>query len=365
MYVKSLTLTNFRNYASLSLDFPEDKIFITGSNGTGKTNILEAIDYLVLGRSFRKAENSDLIRRGEKEATIYLVFYDERDNKDHTLACSIGNKYKLLAYDGEKISSLSKVLGKLLAVYYEPSQVFFFKEEPAERRKLFDETLSQLNPEYLHAIGQYKKLLRDRNATFSNGGDIDVLNVLRDRLINLSYRIVFERKRLANLLSKKASDYYRQLFNTDKTLTLLYKTSSPLDDDQESFVRNSLELFESNKSAERLRGQTLIGPHRDDLTGLLNGSDIAGYGSQGENRIASLSLRLAIRDVLTEKMKAAPLMLLDDVTSDLDLQRTQNLLNCVSNGNQVFVTGTKVPEAYQGYTIYETNETNQCTRRKS
>ncbi len=357
MYVKRLILNHFRNYSQIDLSFGQDRIYINGNNGTGKTNILEAIYYLTLGRSFRKAEDTALIQKGEKEASIYLEYFSESDQKDHHLSTVIQPNSKIFAFEDEKVKSISKIFGKLIAVYYEPSLVFFFKDEPEQRRKLLDETCAQLSSTYLFALTRYKKLLKERNTALQQDYDSDVIDVLRNELINLSYRIVKDRKDVVKLLSKKAEEYYFKLFGEEnRRFTLQYKTSSPLDDDQESFVEHSIDLFQKNKSLENIRKVTLIGPHRDDLLGKLNENSLAGYGSQGENRIASLSLKLAILDLLSDKLGSRPLLLLDDVTSDLDEKRCNNLLSCINKENQqVFVTGTKIPNGFDHYQVYTSN----------
>ena len=353
MYVKSLILNHYRNYSHLEANFGKERIYLTGENGVGKTNILEAIYFLTLGRSFRKAEAVDLIQKGEKEASLYLTYYSEEDNKDHSVSCVLGPDYKIFALDDEKVKSVSKILGKLIAVYYEPSLVFFFRAEPEGRRKFLDETLSQLSPSYLYALARYKKLLKERNSALQQDYDPDIIKVLRNQLINLSYRIVMERKELIKTLSQKGGDYYHRLFGSDeKKFTLTYKTTCPLDDDQDSYVKNALARFEANQSVESIRKVTVIGPHRDDLVGSLRGNDLADYGSQGENRLASLSLRLASLDILTERLKKRPLLLLDDITSDLDETRTKNLLTCLNQDEQIFLTGARIREGFENYSIY-------------
>ena len=362
MFVRKLVLNHFRSYSHLDVDFPEKDIYITGNNGQGKTNILEALHYLTLGRSFRKAEDKELIQGEEKEASIYIDYHDESDGLDHSLSCIIRRGYKIFSYDGEKAKTLSGMLGKLLAVCYDPGQVFFFKDDPSERRKLLDETLSQLDSKYLYAIGRYKKLLKERNTGLAQNYDIDVLDVLRDQLINLSYRIVLERKRLVALLSKKMDRIYRELFGKERELFLLYKTNCPLDDDQERFVSNAKESYRSNQSIENLRKMTLIGPHRDNLIALLDEKDVSRYGSQGENRLSSLSLRLAIRELFKEKTGKEPLLLLDDVASDLDEIRCRNLLGSIKGQGQAFVTGTQIRDGFDDYQIYVAME--HSLRRK-
>ena len=357
MFIRRIVLNHFRNYSQIDVNFGLNRIYITGNNGIGKTNILEAIYYLTLGRSFRKADDKALIQHGYDEASIYLEYFSEKDNKDHHLSCVINSSYKVFAVDDEKVKSLSQILGKLIAVYYEPSLVFFFKDEPEQRRKLLDEACSQLSPQYLFAIGRYKKLLKERNIALQQDYDPDILDVMRNQLINLSYRIVKDRKDAIRKLSKSASDYYQKLFGEEeKNFVLTYKTSCPLDDDQESFIKHSIELFKKNQSMESLRKVTVLGPHRDDLIGNLNQNSLASYGSQGENRIASLSLKMAVLDLLSESLGVRPLLLLDDITSDLDEKRCRNLLSCINMENQqVFVTGTKIPDGFNDYQIYTSN----------
>lgn len=357
MFIKRLILNHFRNYEHIETSFGQDRIFLTGENGIGKTNIIEAIYYLTLGRSFRKADDSSLIQKNQKEASIYLEFFSEEDNRDHSLSCVIGKDGKTFAFDDEKVKSISSIFGKLLAIYYEPSLVFFFKNEPEQRRRMMDENCSHLSQAYFFALGRYKKLLKERNVALQQNYDSDVIDSYRNQLINLSYRIIQERKAFVKEISKKSSRYYEQLFKeNEKNFTLSYRTSCPLDDDQESFVKNSIQLFEKNKSLENMRKTTIIGPHRDDLTGYLNSNPIAAYGSQGENRIASLSLRLSLVDILKEKLSLTPILLLDDVTSDLDEKRCQNLLACINKEDmQVFVTGTRIPNGFSDYQIYTSN----------
>lgn len=356
MFVKRLVLDHFRNYDHLDVAFGQDRIYLTGENGIGKTNIIEALYYLTLGRSFRRADDLSLIKKGAKEASIYLEFFSQKDNKKHSLSCVISKECKQFAFDDEKMKTISSIFGKLLSIYYEPSLVFFFKDEPEQRRKLMDESCSHLSKEYLFALGRYKKLLKERNSALQQNYDSDIIDSYRNQLINLSYRIIQERKKLVIMLSGKTSEYYKKLFGENKRFSLSYKTSCPLDDNQESFIKNSIELFERSKSLENIRKLTLIGPHRDDLNGLLDGNSLSTYGSQGENRIASLSLKLSLLDILFEKLEDYPILLLDDVTSDLDEKRCQNLLSCINKPSlQVFVTGTKIPKGFSDYQIYTSN----------
>ena len=363
MFIKRLVLNNFRCYSHLDIPFDDEKIYLTGENGVGKTNIIEAIYYLTIGRSFRKADNEALIKTGEKEASIYIDYHSESDGLDHSLSCIIGHNYKIFAIDGEEVKKISSIFGKLLAIYYEPSLVFFFKDEPEARRRFLDEALCQLSPRYLYSIGRYKKLLKERNFAMQSNYDADVIETLKNQLIIHSYRIVYDRKHLIDKLSQKANSYYSLLFGkNDRKFELCYKTNCPLNLDEKNYVEQCKSLFEQNKSNENLKKTTAIGPHRDDLCGLLNGNELAQYGSQGENRLASLSLKLAVMDELKETLGNQPLLLLDDVTSDLDDARCKNLLSLTSKKNlQVFITGTTIRSGFENYKIYKTNGTELTT----
>lgn len=354
MRVKRLILHHYRNYPELDLDIGSDnRIFLTGNNGSGKTNLIESIYYLTLGRSFKKSEDAELIQNGEQQADIYLVYEDDISGEEHSLSCLIGKQKKMFAYDGEKVNSLTKLLGKVLTVYYDPSQVFLFKEEPSERRRLLDETLSILSREYLYAIGRYKKLLKERNAALAQMADPDIIDVLRNELIALAYRIVVDRKNIMEQISKKVQENYKVLFKEERKLSLVYTTNCPEETDQATFTKEAIQKFEANRSYENMRGQTQIGPHRDNIIAYLDGKDISGYGSQGENRIATLSLKLAIHQMTKEKLGSSPILLLDDVISDLDRKRAKALLDEVGKESQVFITGTQVPQDDNDYQIYE------------
>jgi DNA replication and repair protein RecF len=362
MFVKEVVLQDFRNYQKLDLPLDSSKIFISGANGVGKTNFIEAIFYLTLGRSFRKTADNSLIRKDSKEASVFLRLNDERDGKDHTLSGVISPEAKSFAYDDKELPSLSKVLGKLLAVIYDPEMAFFYKEEPAEKRKLLDEVGSQLSTSYLYSLSRYKKLLRERNQALSKHYDSDIVKVYRNQLISLSYRIVMDRKSIVKELSSLAESYYTALFGEEHHLLLSYHTNCPLSDDEESFRKEAASLFDSNQSLENLRLTTLIGPHRDDLKACLDGKDVSLFGSQGENRLASLSLRLGIRDLYKKKLGVEPILLLDDVASDLDDKRQANLFRAVGTSGQVFLTGARIPKDAKDYAVYE-SVSDSLTRR--
>lgn len=357
MFVRRLIINDFRSYDHFECDFDESRILISGENGIGKTNILEAIHYMTIGRSLRKAETEQLIHFGRDQASIYLVYHSESDDKDHTLSCLLTQNGKSFAVDDEKVSTTSKILRKLIAICYEPSLVFFFRDDPESRRKFLDESLSQISQKYLFAIARYKKILKQRNSALQQDYDSDVIDVLRNELINLSYRIVKDRKDFIKKMDESSNIYYRRLFQGGcKELHLQYRTNCPTNDDQETYMKNCLELFEKNKSVETMRKVTVIGPHRDDLNCLLDRKDIATTGSQGENRLASLSLKLALADELEKVLGNRPILLLDDITSDLDSTRCESLLKLIDEKKQqVFVTGTENKKGFEEYTIYETD----------
>ena len=353
MFIKELTLSNFRSYKDLHITFPNSTIFIIGKNGSGKTNILESLYYLSIGRSFLKVEDKNLINDKSSSATIFIRYHSD---KDHTISSLITPKYKQIYFDDDKVKTLSSLLGKLLITYYLPNQVYLFKEEPSERRRILDETLSQLDSDYLYEISRYKRLLKERNSAIVQNFDIDVINVLKDQLINLSYSIIKKRKKLISLLSARADGTYHSLFANNKKLTLFYKTSCSLADNKDKFISEMEILFEKNRSIENIRRYTIIGPHRDDFFAQIDDKNLSSHGSQSENRLASLSLRLAIRDEIEYEKKEKPILLLDDILSDLDKTRQDNLLSYIKDKGQVFITYAKRDDRFKNNFIYTTSD---------
>ncbi len=337
MFIRKIVLDNYRSYSHLEIEINSFKNYIYGVNGTGKTSILEAIYFLSVGRSFLKTEQGSLIKFDSKYAKASILLEDKKEK--HILTTSLTKDGKDFYLDDNKLKNASELLSYLSAFYFNPESVFLFKEEPALRRKLFDIVLCQIDKKYLYSLSRYKKILKERNLALSKGYDQDVIDVLRDELVNLSYYLVYQRRKVVSFINKEISRIYSQIFGSEREVKLLYKTTSPLDDDKEEFINSAKKIFDLNKSRENISKMTLIGPHRDNFILNLDNKDISFYSSQGENRIGALALKLTLHKYESLILNKVPIFLLDDILSDLDDDKKRNLLNYLDDKMQVFITG--------------------------
>lgn len=366
MQVKELAIKNFRNYEEETVTFNKGVNFIYGANGSGKTNLVEAIYFLSLSRSFKRCSDSDLIRKGQDKAEIRVTYEIENGEEkgEHTIGAIITPNGKTFYIDQEKVPQVSRVLGKMLAISFDPGVVFLFRQDPMERRRFLDETLGSVSKGYLYTLGRYKKILRERNFTFNRPSiDEDVLRVLTDELVTSAYILSRQRRILVTKLQEKAAKIFKQL-EPEKSLKISYISNLPDEDDQEMFRNKTKALFEASRSEERLKKYTLIGVHRDDLEAEIEGESLSSYCSQGQNRVAIFALKMAVAELIEELKNEAPIMILDDVLSDLDATKCQKILDFLKGDRQSFVTVadiTKVKDK-DNYVSYEINS-NKVVRR--
>ncbi len=337
MYVSRLDLVNFRNYDQLHIEFEKGINLIVGPNAIGKTNLIEAIYYLTMARSFKKANDENLIMFDKQLAQIRISYTDNQIN--NLIEADITKKGKLIKLNSEKQTSVSKIIGKLLSVVYSPMSVNLFRNEPQERRKFLDSSLCLLSEEYLNDLTDFKKILKQRNNSLYMEDEI-VINILTKRLIDVSYKIYVKRNKLVNLLNKEIADIYYKLFDTTNKLELRYITNLVQVNSKEEFLKQMEDKFNSIKSEERKKKTTLIGPQRDDLIAYLDNKEVYSYSSQGQNRLVVLALYLSLDNILKKQYNKEPILLLDDVFSDLDTKRKELLLEYLKSKEQVFITTT-------------------------
>jgi DNA replication and repair protein RecF len=354
MQVITLSLVNFRSFDQLRMDFADGLNIITGPNAAGKTNLIEAIYYLSLARSFKKANDKDLIKIGADEAQILIDYKSDIDGK-HTLEATILDQNKTIILDNEKIPSVTKIVGKLLSLVYSPLSVGLLRGEPAERRRYLDTILSSVSEQYLYALIRQKRLLKERNTALYQNYDEDVIAVLTNEISNVSYRLFLERKAFIMKADSLIGKIYDSLFDVNDEVHLRYQTNVPDTDGQEQFVQEMNKKFAAVKSEERIRKTTLIGIQKDDMVATLNGKNIYAYASQGQNRLAALALTLATREIIADHYKEQPILLLDDVMSDLDEKRKQNLVNYLKKGGQIFLTTAEDMKPQEGIAVYSIN----------
>lgn len=340
MRIERLDLSQWRNFEQASVTFSPTFNFVTGENGSGKTNLLEAVAYLSQARSFRKAPDKDLIRQGQSLAAIRgsFVFTSSEYTKQVDALIRAGGK--AIKVDDKKASTLSSFFGTVSVVSFDPKKVFLFRSEPSERRRAMDETLSGIYPKYLYSLSRYKKLLKQRNQALVQKADEDVLTVYTRELINSAWRLVSNRAEMVKEAGSIANAIFKELFDSKAELALTYRTDMPPTDDFETFKSEATALFERKRSAERLRRATVVGPHLDDISCALNGLPIQNYGSQGQNRLAALSFVLALAQITGQKRQEKPILVLDDVLSDLDSKRKARLCEFSLSLGQTIVSGS-------------------------
>ena len=347
MVIKTLSLKNFRNHAYLSYDFSPNLNILTGRNAAGKTNVVEAIYYLSLARSFRTTEDIDLIQRGKEVAEIDATI--QEGELKRKIRVVITDSSKQIFINGKKISKISELSKCMNVILFEPKDVMLFRGSPKARRNFLDISLSKQSQPYLDYITRYNKVLKDRNELLK-GDNVDpvLLETTTEMLVKLSGPIVSYRQMYVKDINDILIKITRALTGEEGKLEIIYK---PFVEYGKEFQKNALEAFK--KAEERdLRGKaTTLGIHREDFSVSLNGRDIGQFGSQGENRIVSLALKLAPYFLIEDKDKR-PVVVLDDVMSELDLAHRQRLIKFVKKFEQVFITATKLEvEGAAQYTI--------------
>ena len=341
MILKSLECENYRNLWHTVINPDEGINVICGENAQGKTNILECIWLFTGGRSFRGAKENELIRFGEKYSRIKIEFFSEE--RDQTLEFMIQNgKRKAVLNDVPK-QYLSQIIGKFCAVVFSPNHLSLIKDGPEERRGFIDGALCQIKPSYAVTVTRYRRILNERNALLK---DIprqreleDTLEVWDRRLASEGAAAAAERIKYMNKLIPTAFAFYDGISGGREKLELQYKMNFGGTEDMsvpelEEALYNSLR---KRRSDDIYCGYTTAGIHRDDIIVRINGKDSRAYGSQGQQRSAVLALKLAEAATLGREKGESPIILLDDVLSELDPSRQDYLLRRLS-GMQVFIT---------------------------
>ena len=342
MRIDRLDLENFRNMESLSVLPCESVNIIYGDNAQGKTNLLEAVWLLSGAKSFRGAKDADLIRFGESNTLIESVFFC--GGRQQTSKIRIEGKKSAWLNDIRQ-DSVTSFAGIFTAVVFSPSHLGLVKDGPAGRRKFLDTSICQITPRYIGMISQYQRILLQRNTLLKDisyaPSLMDTLDIWDEKLSALGGAIIRMRMEYTRRLQKQAADIYNGISMDRESFALSYRPFG-LEEIQEGWTQKEISSLLREKTgrnrADDLRsGASGIGPHRDDLEITINGRSVRAFGSQGQQRSSVLALKLAesrcIGDILGER----PVILLDDVMSELDQSRREYLLNHLT-GSQIFIT---------------------------
>ena len=344
MNLWDIELHNFRNYRHLQLSFDPGVNLFVGDNAQGKTNLLEAISYLGSGKSFRTQKTSELLFLGSEYGELRgKVFSQERDQELRWLLFS-GQRPRQLYRNGVKKKSAADISGVLGTVLFCPEDLMVLKGGGSARRRLGDISLCQLRPNYDAALTEYNRILEQKSKIlkdrYENPALLEVLPEYNTRLCQVGALLISYRARFFDALGKAAKIYHESFSGGKEEFFLTYKTVSTVKDPFAPVKDLTEDLFshlESHYRAELESGQCLTGPHKDDFDVTLSELSIKAFGSQGQTRTAAISLKLAQRELMQKETGEIPVLLLDDVLSELDPGRQDFILNQIDKG-QVFIT---------------------------
>lgn len=346
MYINELTLTNYRNYTKEQVTFENNVNVILGENAQGKTNIMESIYVLGLAKSHRTTRDRELIYWDSEYAKIEGRVH--KRNGPLTLEVVISTKGKKVKLNRLEQRKLSEYIGALNIVMFAPEDLNLVKGSPQVRRRFIDMEIGQINPVYLYHLALYQKILLQRNHLLKDMQrkkvDNGLLDILTAQLIESASKVIAKRFEFIEMLEKWAKPIHHDISRQLETLSIKYKPSIKVSETSElSKIEEVLEEnFSKIKIKEIERGTSLIGPHRDDLLFLVNDRDVQTFGSQGQQRTTALSLKMAELELIYDKIGEYPILLLDDVLSELDDYRQSHLLNTIQGKVQTFVTTTSV-----------------------
>lgn len=322
MIIKSLELTNFRNYDSLSIQFDKGTNILYGDNAQGKTNILEAIHLSATTKSHKGSKDRDIIQFGREEGHIRT--YLEKDGMEVKVDMHLRNsKSKVIAINGQKIKKASELLGILNVVLFSPEDLSIIKNGPSERRRFVDMELCQLDPFYLYNLNHYNKIVDQRNSLlkdlYLNPSLRDTLSIWDSQLVSFGSKIIERRKLFVDQINDIICEIHHKLSGGRETLVIQYEPDVTIEDFEKK--------CQLNQERDIKYKQTSTGPHRDDFSFLIGDIDVRKFGSQGQQRTAALSLKLSEIELVKKISKDTPVLLLDDVLSELDSNRQNFLLN--------------------------------------
>ena len=369
MWIKTLRLENFRNYERLELELEDGLNFFHGPNGAGKTSVLEAVSYLAVARSLKGASDNEVTRWGQQG---FGVGADARsgDSSITIVLKHVRGGGKRVTVDGTALSRLSDVVGLLRVAWFCPEDTWVTKGGPAERRRLLDMTLCQLDTGYLRTLADYRRTLRQRNEAllaWTPAAEADrIVDVWTERLVEYGSKVIASRLAFLPRFSASVCRVHAHVAGGGE-LSLAYRGNVVSSGDTESLagektvetlsdqhvlvepVRERFrEALEKVSEDERRRGFTLVGPHRGDLEVRLGGRVLRQFGSQGQHRTAAIALKLGEASVLDEEGHGV-IVLLDDILSELDAERGEALVECTSEFGQTLMTSTRLlPEGYAG-----------------
>ncbi len=347
MYVNRLNLNNYRNYNKDEISFGDGINIIYGDNAQGKTNILEAIYFFTTGKAYRTNKIKEVIRFGEEFARIKISF-ENKDGTNNGEVIITQDQKKRIKINDVPINKIGELMGFFNAVIFSPEDLDLVKKGPSERRRFIDICLSQVRPNYFYNLQKYNKILNQRNSLLKAIGTKkslkDTLSVWDEELVECGSKIIISRIFFIEKIKQLAKEIHSNITNGKEILEIYYKTSIGIDDEVKE-IEKVKEIFfnrlKRNKEREIENRISLIGPHRDDIFFHINDIEVKFFGSQGQQRTAVLSLKMAELEYLYEDIGEYPILLLDDVLYELDKSRQEYIMKNIKD-KQVIITCTDV-----------------------
>ena len=338
MYIESIRLNNFRNYESLEMNFDQGTNILYGDNAQGKTNILEAVYVCSTTKSHKGSKDKEIVRFGEEESHIKMTV--RRDGIPYRIDMHLKkNRTKGVAVNGVPIKKASELFGIVNVIFFSPEDLNIIKNGPAERRRFLDLELCQLNKVYVYDLVQYNRVVVQRNKLLkemdSDPSLKETLNIWDLQLVRFGSELIRLRTRFVEELNELIREIHFHLSGEREELEIRYEPNVTPETFEAELSRN--------RNQELRQRLTLTGPHRDDLNFIVNGADIRKFGSQGQQRTAALSLKLSEIELVKRTVKDYPVLLLDDVLSELDGKRQEHLLSEISH-IQTLITCTGLDE---------------------
>ena len=345
MYIEKLDIFSFRNLKSINLEFSKEINFIFGHNAQGKTNLIETIYILCLAKSFRSRDDSELVPFRSDFYSFDGYFIDEPSITSKVAVYYSLTQGKKIKLDWKKINQYSTLVGRFPIVISSSEDYIITTGPPAQRRKFFNILLSQSSSRYLDDLKKYERILKQKNKILNYPGDkrhikeqVDIWNA---QLVQTGTNLMLGRAKMVEEINGYLTEYYKIITGSEHALKITYQPCVPI-----TKVQNIPEAFTALLSKayykEIKRGLSLIGPHRDEYIISIAGNELRKYGSRGEHKSALVSLKAAEAVFLKNKTRTFPILLLDDLFSELDIERGERVMDLFTKSFQTFITGTSL-----------------------
>ena len=338
MKIRHLKILNFRNYEKMELDFSPYYNILYGNNGVGKTNLIESIYVLALTKSFRGSVDKVLIMNNKDVCRVEGVISDKFETKYKIVIKDNGKRVKI---NDTKIDKLSDYISKINVVLFNPDDLRFIKDSPSVRRKAINLEISQLNTAYLKNLNTYNKLVKQRNSylkttNINANSSSEYLDILTNKVIDVGEQIYNSRVKYIDLINEKIGNIYDKICGI-KDLKLEYVS------DYKNFDRDKIvKKYKDNLQRDIILGKTTLGIHHDDIKFKFNSQDIKDYGSEGQQKNAIIAYKLTEIEIFKSIKDDYPILILDDLFSELDQNKIENILNLINEDIQTFITTTEI-----------------------